>query len=254
MSYDIKLKNISYPVDCNVKYICGKKAIFTKSLFNKLYEKLNNINTSLIYVIYLPMKDGEFIKIGFANSVNDFLKRKGRFDTHTKSFNCYKPPILLKIFSVQEKEIELKLHRYIKEKKEQLYHKVQFINIKDSSTSLSNETYLFDKDLFDDLENIIQSIIIELNPKSINAKINSGYISDNGFISNKIIYDNKRKIENTYEKENMNKEKKKYKFNPNDEKDTTNLEKYSGYESDDGFIVDDDEDDEDDYFSSDSDA
>jgi hypothetical protein len=254
MSYDLKLKNISYPKDYNVNYSCGKKAIFTKNLFDNLYEKLNNINTSLIYVIYLPMIDGNFIKIGFANSVDDFLKRKGRFDTHTKSFNCYKPPILLKIFSIQEKEIELKLHRYLKEKKDTLHRKVQFINLKDSSTSLSNETYLFDKDLFKDLGNIIQSITIELNPKSINAKINSGYISDNGFISNKIIYDNKRKLENTYEKENIDKENKKYKFNPYDEKDITNLEKYSGYESDDGFIVDDDNNEDDDYSSSDSDA
>jgi hypothetical protein len=147
----------------------------------------------------------------------------------------------------QEIEIERKLHRYIKENFLHLYFKVPFM--KDGNECKSNETYLFDKDLFNDLGNIIQSIYLELYPLSKSAKTNFGYISDNGFIvnDNKIIYNKKRKFENNTQlnyndndNDNYNLIEKNYKFKAQDEKEISNLDKYCGYEND-GFIVDDDE-------------
>jgi len=247
MAYDIKTCSIYYPENYKINFNNGIKAKFTKDLYELNNNNLKNIldtNSSLIYVIYLPIINSHYIKIGFANSYTDFINKGGRFDTHTKCFKCENTPILLRVFKIKEKEqeIELRLHRYIKENFQSLHYKVPFM--KDGNECKSNETYLFDKDLFNDIGNIIKSIQYELNPLSNSAKKNLGYISDKGFIDNKIIYENdirkKRKLENTSENKDIVKIKikKKFKFKPEDEKDITNLDKYCGYENDDGFIVD----------------
>jgi len=246
MAYDIKTRNIYYPDNYKIYYHNNIKAKFTKELFdlnNNILKDINKINSSLIYVIYLPMKDNKYIKIGYANSTYEFLKKDGRFDIHTKSFNCDQPPLLLKVFKIKERqiEIELKLHRYIKETFSGLHYKVPFI--KDGNECKSNETYLFDRDVFRDLGNIIQSIHMELNQVLGKSNSNKGYIKDDGFIDNKIIYDTIKRprleINKVYEVDEN--QEIKDKFKPSEEVDKTNLEKYTGYESDDGFIVDDSE-------------
>jgi hypothetical protein len=72
---------------------------------------------------------------------------------------------------------------------------------------------------------------------------NKGYIKDGGFIDNKIIYDTVKRprleINKIYDVDEN--QEIKDKFKPSEELDKTNLEKYTGYESDDGFIVDDSE-------------
>ena len=179
MSYNNTEKSINYPCNSVVHFNCGKKGFLSRRLFD-LNNKILNINSPIIYVIYLPMKEGNFIKIGFSKSKYDFLKASGRFNTHIKSFNCYKQPLLIKIFKVPNKQIEIKLHNYIKEKYPFLSYKVPYFKL--GKKYDSNETYFFDRNLFFDLPNIIQSIYFE----SINSiKIHRyGYVSDNGFIVN----------------------------------------------------------------------
>jgi hypothetical protein len=250
MAYNLKTKSIYYPKNYKIYFNNGLKGKFTKELFelnNNILKNILDTNSSLIYVIYLPINNENFMKIGYAKSTRDFIKKDGRFDIHTKSFKCERTPVLLRVFKIKEKEkeqeIELRLHRYIKENYRVLHFKVPFM--KDGNECKSNETYFFDKNLFNDIGNIIQSICYELHPLSKSAKTNLGYISDKGFIDNKIIYDRKRKLE----LENIPKVEieveveveKNFKFKPQDEKDETNLEKYSGYENEDGFIVDDED-------------
>ena len=248
MAYNLKTNSIYYPNNYNIHFNNGLKGKFTKDLFefnNSILKNILDTNSSLIYIIYLSMKNGHFMKIGFAKSINDFKGKGGRFDIHTRSFKCICDPILLRVFKIKEKdqEIELRLHRYIKEHFTSLHFKVPFM--KDGNECKSNETYFFDKDLFNDIGNIITIICYELYPLSKSAKNNLGYISDKGFIDNKIIYDRKRKVkisdDNKLEIEVEVNVEKNFKFKPQDEKDITNLEIYSGYENEDGFIVDDDD-------------
>jgi len=229
MSYDLDKRTIYYPKNYKMNFSCNTKVKFTKELFDLNNRILSNKDFSLIYIIHILHKGCNYIKIGYTNSVDDFINKGGRFYTHTKNFLCDQPPILLKIFKCVNIDVELKLHKYIKENFSSLVYKVPYM--KDLHECLSNETYLFDKNLFKDIRNIIQSIYFELNPTKSR---NDGYIYDNGFINNTIIYIDE-KMKNLENKENR--KIKKFKFKEEDEKDKTNLDKYCGYESDDGFIV-----------------
>ena len=107
MSY--KLGKICFPKKNNCLYNNGRKYNYTEERYQRIKKKLKyvkNNNLSLIYVLYISNENNNCIKIGSSESHILFLKRGGRFYTHTKNFHCDSKPILLKIIPVKNQRRE----------------------------------------------------------------------------------------------------------------------------------------------------
>jgi hypothetical protein len=139
-------------------------------------------NLSLIYVLYISNENNNCIKIGSSESHRLFLKRGGRFYTHTKNFHCDSKPILLKIIPIKNyvRTIEERLHKTLKKKYKENKIKLPYDN--NQYVSFSNETYLFDKEMFNSISYYIDKIETILDKDIDGREALAGYDSDDSFI------------------------------------------------------------------------
>jgi len=186
MSY--KIGKICFPKDNNCLYNNGRKYIYTEERYRRIKKKLKYVkdkNLSLIYVLYISNENNNCIKIGSSESHRLFLKRGGRFYTHTKNFHSDCKPILLKIIPVKNyvRTIEERLHKTLKKKYKENKIKLPYDN--NEYVSFSNETYLFDKEMFNSIDyyiNKIENILDkEIEGQDRNQAL-AGYDSDDSFI------------------------------------------------------------------------
>jgi hypothetical protein len=183
MSY--KLGKICFPKDINCSYKNGRKYNYSEERYQRIKKKLKYVkdnNLSLIYVLYISNENNNCIKIGSSESHRLFLKRGGRFYTHTKNFHCDSKPILLKIIPIKNyvRTIEERLHKTLKKKYTENKIKLPYDN--NEYVSFSNETYLFDKEMFNSIGYYVNKIETILDKETDEHKALSGYVSDDSFI------------------------------------------------------------------------
>jgi hypothetical protein len=183
MSY--KLGKICFPKDNNCLYNNGRKYNYTEERYQRIKRKLKyvkNNNLSLIYVLYISNENNNCIKIGSSESHRLFLKRGGRFYTHTKNFHCDSKPILLKIIPIKNyvRTIEERLHKTLKKKYKENKIKLPYDN--NEYVSFSNETYLFDKEMFNSIDYYINKIETIVDKDIDRHEALAGYDSDDSFI------------------------------------------------------------------------
>lgn len=183
MSY--KLGKICFPKDNNCLYNNGRKYNYNEERYQRIKKKLKYVkdnNLSLIYILYISNEKNNCIKIGSSESHRLFLKRGGRFYTHTKNFHCDSKPILLKIIPIKNyvRTIEERLHKTLKKKYKENKIKLPYDN--NEYVSFSNETYLFDKEMFNSIGYYINKIETILDKDNDGREALAGYDSDDSFI------------------------------------------------------------------------
>ena len=183
MSY--KIGKICFPKDNNCLYNNGRKYNYTEERYQRIKRKLKYVkdnDLSLIYVLYISNENNNCIKIGSSESHRLFLKRGGRFYTHTKNFHSDSKPILLKILPVKNyvRTIEERLHKTLKRKYKENKIKLPYDN--NEYVSFSNETYLFDKEMFNSISYYIDKIETIIDKDIDGREALAGYDSDDSFI------------------------------------------------------------------------
>jgi hypothetical protein len=190
MSY--KLGKICFPKDINCLYNNGRKYSYTEERYQRIKKKLKYVkdnNLSLIYILYISSENKNCIKIGSSESYNLFLKRGGRFYTHTKNFHSDSKPILLKIIPVKNyvRTIEERLHKTLKKKYKENKIKLPYDN--NEYVSFSNETYLFDKEMYYSIDyyvDKIETILVKEIDGYNRIQALAGYDSDDSFIVDEV--------------------------------------------------------------------
>jgi hypothetical protein len=151
--------------------------LFTKEHFEQIITMLKQIqdnNSNLIYVLYITMTEinsseiKSCLKIGKSKSMRNFLDKGGRLDDHTKNYIC-NDIILLNVFEIKDNldEIEYKLHEGISKDLLKLGIQDPYAGLvkrtPSGNISQCKESYLFYKELYDDIGPRIKQMESEIN-------------------------------------------------------------------------------------------